>query len=132
MSPALESGASIKVQAVAPTTAITRGQAVVMTFKGRDNRMIKRVYAAPNDHVSIQAGKLHLNGEIAQPTGWPANYSLPPTVGVALKAQLKRYGNVLPANRFIVLGDNPANSKDSLDYGLIERNQITGIVNDRS
>lgn len=132
MSPTLKSGATIEVQAIDPLMVIERGQAVVMTFKGRENRMLKRVYAVPNDHVAILDGKLHLNGDSVQPKGWPANYTMPPSTGIALKAQLKRYSHVLPANKFVVLGDNPANSSDSLDYGLIERTQITGIVDDGS
>ncbi len=35
-------------------------------------------------------------------------------------------GQALPAGKFYVLGDNPAQSTDSRDFGLVDRRQILG------
>ncbi len=105
-----------------------RGDLVALSFKTRARPMVKRVIALPGDRVEIRGGQLWLNGApLAEP------YLAEPRV-LALKAgrllalQLARNGGRVPPGHLIALGDNPAASFDSGDYGFVSLDQIAGRV----
>jgi len=84
---------------------------------------IKRVIGLPGDHVLIRAGHVYLNSvRLEEPylssewrttTNWPA---FPDATD----------GEVVPPERYFVLGDNRDHSSDSRLFGYIARDQIEG------
>lgn len=130
MQPSLDEGDVIQLHSVDSKTVFRHGQLIAMSFTGRDQRMIKRMFALPGDKLTVENGLLLINDIIVVPAGWPEDFEIPEKKGLVLKRQLQRYNNTIPANRFVVLGDNPFNSLDSLEYGFVERTQITGVVVD--
>ena len=48
--------------------------------------------------------------------------------GLLLGIQLKNYGNVVPKNNVIVMGDNTSKSYDSGDFGMLSMSQISGHI----
>lgn len=128
MQPTFTAQDEVEFQEIDSATVIERRQIVILHFQSRERRMLKRVFALPGDQLQIKDGRFFLNGELVQPTGWPDSYLIPSTAGKALRIQLKRYENTLPSGKYLLLGDNFRSSQDSLDYGLVDRSQIEGLV----
>lgn len=94
-----------------------RGDVVVLDSPVEDVTLLKRVVAVPGDRVEVTAGKVHINGrelETEHPIrltngGGPA---LAPTV--------------VPADHYLVLGDNRGESADGRYFGFVERERLRG------
>jgi signal peptidase I len=103
--------------------AVNRRDLVAVRFKNRDHSMVKRVVALPDDRVEIANGQLMVNSQPIIKVGPKSKnkYSI-------LHYQLKNYQNRVPHNQFIVFGDNQNVSFDSIDFGIISRDQIEGRI----
>jgi signal peptidase I len=111
----------------------TRGDVVVLTAPDTGIVLLKRVVAVPGDRVRVHDGALELNGEpvpIEERDG---------VLREALGAEphpldLGDHGGpdlgpvILPADRYLVLGDNRGNSRDGRYFGLVDRDAILGHV----
>lgn len=128
MSPSFQPGQRIAMRALVDRADLTYDTLVAVQFNSRKHKMLKRVYAIAGDTIEVKDGELYRNSKKHKPKGWPASYRIPNKKAIALRAQLKRSDGLVPNNKFVVLGDNPNNSFDSLDYGLVERNQIIGTI----
>jgi signal peptidase I len=117
-----------------------RGDVVTFSSPKDGTRLIKRLIALPGDTVEMRDKQLRINGEVAQyeiagqvaDNGeLPVNESL---AGVERRIQwLTPHGRadnfgplVVPADHYLMLGDNRDNSADSRYFGLVPRERLIG------
>jgi signal peptidase I len=108
-----------------------RGDVVVLVSPADGEILLKRVAALPGDLVSVQGGRLVVNGEemTVSELGGRLAEDLDGTVH---PVQLSRGGGPLlptvrvPAERYLVLGDNRGESFDGRSFGWVARDQIRG------
>ncbi|MFI2812537.1 signal peptidase I [Microbulbifer sp. JSM ZJ756] len=115
-----------------------RGDIVVFDSGVTGNRLVKRVIGTPGDTVALRGNQLVLNGVPVQyqlHTDSPASRELLEMLpGQPHPVRLEREANRLssfapvsiPADYFLVLGDNRDNSADSRVIGLVPRREIVG------
>ena len=105
MEPALSEGKTIYVaNGYYRENSAAKGDVVVVSL-GRNGASIRRVAAAGAERVSKDEPYLE---------------------GTLLLKQLEYYRYVVPVNRVIVLGDNPAESIDSRRYGILPVSHLAG------
>ena len=75
----------------------------------------------PGETVSIEAGKVYINGKIIDETEYLASSITTPRAGAPL---------VLKNDEFFILGDNRQNSTGSQDFGPVSKNLIIGKILD--
>ncbi|MGC2162662.1 MAG: signal peptidase I [Silvibacterium sp.] len=97
--------------------SISRGDVVVFHYpRDPSKSYIKRVIGLPGDTLSIEDGRVFLNGKRVAEPYVPPRYrddrSLPEMV--------------VPANAYFVMGDHRSISSDSRDFGPVERDLIYG------
>lgn len=100
-------------------TKLHVGDLVAIRLSNDKPPLLKRVVAVAGDKVVFIGNRLIRNGaavsELLETT--------------ALKVQLARYGNTVPSNNLIALGDNGEQSFDSSEFGLIDYSQVVGAIN---
>ncbi len=112
---------------------VHRGDIVVFTTpKGSDGKpidptikdLVKRVIGLPGETVSDKDGHVYVNGKAL-----PESYLPSGTISdcAAFKANCFPAGP-LPADRYWVMGDNRAGSRDSRSFGAINKSEIVGRV----
>lgn len=79
-------------------------------------RLVKRVVGVPGDEVDIRDGKVYVNGE-------PLDE--PYVIGQTLKRDLS-FPATVPDGKYFVLGDNREASRDSRNFGFIDKDQVEG------
>lgn len=115
-----------------------RGEIVVFDSTAADMRLVKRVIGVPGDVVELRANQLWLNGApvAVSPleegaTGAELLEALP---GAGHRMRLEPRPSRLasfsalrvPADHYLVLGDNRDRSADSRVFGLVPREEIVG------
>lgn len=96
----------------------------IVVFKAPQNEtfdFIKRVIAIPGDSVTVQNGKVYINGE-----EFKEDYLDVDVVTQAGKFLSEGQTLLVPENNLIAFGDNRAHSSDSRDWGLIPYENIVG------
>ena len=92
----------------------------VVVVSQSEKYMIKRVIGLPGDRIEFKDNKLYIND-----LEYMEDYLKDDVVTDDFK--LSDIGvDVIPENKYLVLGDNRSNSLDSRNYGLIDRKQIIG------
>lgn len=93
---------------------LERGEVVV--FRSPSGQLlVKRIVAAPGDHVEIVRGKLRVNGHtVAEP--YLAGFDPAET----------RRPEIVPSEAYYVLGDHRTDSVDSRSWGFVDRAAIVG------
>lgn len=98
-----------------------RGEIVVFESPNEGKLLIKRIVALPNEKFLIQEGAIIVDGVPL------LEVYLDPYLQTKGKAKIKSGQEItVPANSFIVLGDNRDNSTDSRDFGPITLESIVG------
>lgn len=92
---------------------------------GFRDAFIKRVVGLPGDRVSIQEGRVFINGQLLDepyldPTTFTGIDSCAGTPPFLERPQ------TIPADSYLVLGDNRSNSYDGRCWGVVERSYIIG------
>ncbi|MEE4298697.1 MAG: signal peptidase I [Pseudomonadales bacterium] len=115
-----------------------RGEIVVFDSAAADKRLVKRVIGLPGDLVALQDNQLWLNGAPValsrledHETGYELLEALP---GAAHRMRLEPRPSFLasfpalrvPADHYLVLGDDRDRSADSRVFGLVPREEIIG------
>jgi signal peptidase I len=95
-----------------------RGDVVVLESPEDGKVLLKRVAAVPGDTVSIRDGVTFIDG---------IRVTDPHAVTSGLEGGGPDFGPTLvPEDRYLVLGDNRGNSKDSRMFGFVARSRILG------
>ncbi|ULU23988.1 signal peptidase I [Dyella terrae] len=123
-----------------------RGDIVVLDSKTADERLVKRVIGVPGDQIALVQNHLYVNGKAAdyrpiQVSGIhadredPAIYAIEDTGAMqhavrwslAAQGHTNDFGPVtVPANQYLLLGDDRDHSADSRYFGFFPRKEITG------
>ena len=131
---------------VAHTGDPRRGD-VVTFFSPQDGmRLIKRVIGLPGDTIEMRGKRLYVNGAVASyeelgladeplaPRGVKALHVEEDTAGnrheiqwLARRGERDDFGPLtIPADHYLMLGDNRDNSEDSRWFGLVPREKLIG------
>jgi signal peptidase I len=126
-----------------------RGDIVVFRSPKDGERLVKRLVALPGDRVEMRDKQLRINGVAADyaPLGWASEQPADGVVVAALRLRetaggpphvvqwLRPEGGagyddfgpiVIPADHYLMLGDNRDNSADSRWFGLVPRDRLVG------
>ena len=117
----------------------SRGDIVVLYSPHDGRRLLKRIVGIPGDHIEMRDNHLVVNGVVA---GYGETATLDgesrilrETVGnrehfvelSPVSGSVATFGPVeVPAQRYLVMGDNRDNSFDSRFFGFVPRSQILG------
>jgi signal peptidase I len=123
-----------------------RGDIVVLDSQAANERLVKRVIGLPGDEVAMRENVLYINGQASSyaPAAYsgihddlqdPARYAIEQLGDVRHAVRLSaswpspasNYGPVtVPADHYLLLGDNRDNSRDSRYLGFFARHEIVG------
>ncbi len=110
-----------------------RGDVVVLESPETGIVLLKRVVALPGDEVAVRAGRIVLNGQPA-PVWRQQGVWYETLDGSTHRLQLASGGGPdvgpvrVPADRYLVLGDNRGGSHDGRMFGWVTRQRILGRV----
>jgi signal peptidase I len=96
----------------------------VIVFKAPpdyQDEYIKRIIGLPGDKVRLEGGSVYINGQLLNEPYLPKDIVTQPGNFIT---QGREYQ--VPANSYLVLGDNREHSYDSRNIGFIEYKYITG------
>ncbi len=133
MDPTLKDGERVIVNKLGKTFGhLDRGNVIV--FHADENSdYVKRIIGVPGDHIEYKHDVLYVNGKkTAEPyldyNMKHKNYE--EITGSFKSSDLPNSGGQykIPADKYLVLGDNREVSKDSRAFGLIDKKQIVGKV----
>ena len=96
-----------------------RGDVIIFQSPTINKDLIKRVIGLPGETISIENGEVKVNDKPLTET-----YISVQTPPGAFLAEGQKY--IIPANDYIVLGDNRSNSLDSKEWGTLEKKNIIG------
>ncbi len=98
-------------------TAIDRGDVIVFRYpRDPENSYIKRVIALPGDRIRIDHGHVWLNGKLLGESYVPESFR-----GNSSMAEM-----MVPPENYFVMGDHRSISRDSRDFGPVDRSLIYG------
>lgn len=112
-----------------------RGDIVVFNSKAAETRLVKRVIGLPGDSIAMVNNQLVINGQVINYQTNDDNTSVseqlaekPHAVQFVPRAQvMDNFTSVtVPAEHYLVLGDNRNNSSDSRFIGFVPFNEIQG------
>jgi signal peptidase I len=96
---------------------IHRGDMVVFWYPFDPSKSyIKRVIGVPGDRVEIDRGNVILNGQRLTETYVPPEY----------RDHVSLESEIVPADKYFVLGDHRSSSNDSRSWGFVPRDYIYG------
>ena len=120
MSPNFNEGDILLINKLSTKFREPRREEVIVVSQS-EKYMIKRVIGLPGDKIEFKDNKLYINDQ-----EYKESYLKDDVITNDFK--LSDLGvDVIPENKYLVLGDNRTNSLDSRNYGLIERKNIIGI-----
>jgi signal peptidase I len=97
--------------------SISRGDVVVFHYpRDPEKSYIKRIIALPGDTLSIDEGRVFVNGKRVEESYVPRRY----------RDTRSLVEMVIPSNEYFVMGDHRSISSDSRDFGPVERDLIYG------
>lgn len=101
-----------------------RGDVVVFT-DDRGDRVVKRIIGLPGETVTLYRGCVYINSQrLSEPYLAKHTYTFKSDIRNERPAEWQ-----LGANQYFVLGDNRIESRDSRNFGPVERSDIRQFVN---
>lgn len=128
----IEDGAKVKIlNNYYQCHAVARGDIVAYRYAGDSAPLIKIVKGVPGDKFDLQSvadgSVLTINGEIVfNSLGQP--YILGKDAGKMISLYIKDYNGVIPPNAYLILGNLANGSLDSTRFGLVDKGDILGKV----
>lgn len=90
----------------------------IIVFKEGNNKLIKRVYALPNENIKYEDNKFYIDGkEIPDQYGYNDNNDYDFDYDITMKD-----------DEYFVLGDNRNISRDSRMFGAVKKENILGVL----
>ena len=121
MKPALEDGQSVLVvRPVFPWNRLQRGDVVVLNPPGSPNPgdwFIKRIAGMPDEEIVLRGGRVYVDDLLL---------AGPPAAAESPGCDRREWWN--GPDEYFVLGDNPADSRDSRAFGPVPAQRIIGRV----
>jgi signal peptidase I len=116
---------------LARTATPARGDVVVLASPADGEVLLKRVVAGPGDVVEVRGGEVTIDGVRA--VVHQRDGGLVEEIDGRAHAVSRDFGGgpdfgptLVPADQFLVLGDNRGNSKDGRFFGWVDRDAILG------
>ena len=106
---------------------IERNDIVIYRFAGNDNPVIKVVKAIPGDDFHLENGRIFVNGVILR-NSFGKEYQINSRAEQLLSLYEKEHSGKIPANAYLILGNNSNGSLDSTRFGLVGKSEILGKV----
>lgn len=121
-----------------------RGDIVVLDSKAAGEKLVKRVIGVPGDVVALRDNRLYVDGRparyspalvngIRDDAVEHASYAIESYDGMRHLIRISSAGGsrdfgpvMVPAGKYLLLGDNRDNSADSRYFGFFPRDEITG------
>jgi len=98
-------------------SSIRRGDVVVFHYpRDPEKSYIKRVIALPGDRISIERGRVYVNGTMLHESYVPEEYR-----DTRSLAEI-----VVPEDAYFMMGDHRSISSDSREFGPVDRDLIYG------
>lgn len=106
----------------------------IIVFHASENKdFIKRIIGLPGEHVEVRDQVLYIDGEkVSEPFLVEERESQQERSSLFENFTLEELPggyDVIPEDKYLVLGDNRSNSTDSRVIGLISKKQIVGKTN---
>ena len=137
MDPTLKDGQHVMVNILGYKVGNIKKGNVIVFHANKSDDYVKRVIGVPGDSVTYKKDQLYINGKkVNEPY---LDYNEKHKQGEYITGSFetkdllnaKPNSNVIPKNKYLVLGDNREVSKDSRAFGLIDKQQIVGKVSFR-
>ena len=99
-----------------------RGDVIVFIYpEDKSKDFIKRLVGLPGEAVEIKGGSIYINDQ-------PVEEAIFKQIYYYNRGQLGAVGEkmIVPADSYLVLGDNSATSKDSRYWGFVPKNNLLG------
>ena len=111
-----------------------RGDIVVFNSKAADTRLVKRVVGLPGDNIAMVNNQLVLNGQVVtyhtnddQSVSEQLQGKIHAVQFIQREQLMDNFSSVtVPADHYLVLGDNRNNSADSRVIGFVPFSEIQG------
>ena len=129
MEPTLKHGLRVKFYYFFKNYPLGRGDIITFsnetTLDEQGNKVgyVKRIVGLPNEEVMLRDGFLTISGQVLNEPYVSVKKS---TYSESFVPECKKVK--VPENKFFVLGDNRMSSKDSRDFGFVEKKDITAIL----
>ncbi|MCB5952572.1 signal peptidase I [Enterococcus sp. BWT-B8] len=127
MMPTLQDNHTVLVQ---KTKAVNRFDLVL--FRRGETQQVRRIIGLPEEQIKYSEDFLYVNGEVVDEKFIIDEINEAQKNGGQYTADFDQYDisreAVIPKNCYLVLGDNREYGYDSRDYGLIDREQVIGVV----
>lgn len=116
MYPTLENGELLLLNKVG--SKYKRNDIVVINYDNGiiKEKLIKRVIGLPGEKIEYKNGILYVNDQ----------YTIDPFASATYDFSTFILGDIIPENKYLVLGDNRGSSVDSRMIGLIDESDIEG------
>ena len=132
LEPLIKTGTKVKVlDNYYACNPVKRGDIVIYNYAGNANPLIKIARGIPGDSFDFAAAaggwNIILNKQVLQNSA-KQPYILTDAAKRLLALYAADYKGVIPPDDYLILGDNPAGSLDSGNFGLVGREDLTGKV----
>ena len=138
MDPTLKDSQRVMVNIIGYKIGGVKEGNVIVFHANKKDDYVKRVIGTPGDSVQYKNDTLYINGKKQKEPYLNYNEKRKQTEYITGTFKVKDLANansktnVIPKDKYLVLGDNREVSKDSRSFGLIDKDQIVGKVSFRS
>lgn len=94
-------------------------QIVAIRMTTRPHPLLKRIAGTPGQQVRFIPNEMLIGDR---------QWSIPGVESSVLQRQLKHTDFIIPDDSYVVLSDQPVDSVDSVDFGVIAKHQIKGCL----